>query len=444
MQLLRRHWRGPGLDAEDKSNGGCPPVALGHFQIRRELGRGGYGIVFLAQDLRLGREVALKIPRADFVISDELRARFRQEARTAAGLDHPNIVPIYEAGEAGPVSYIASAYCPSITLAEWLRRQTAPVPFDVAATIVAALADGIQHAHSRGVLHRDLKPANVLMVSGAGVRDECSASRGVATLGLSSHQVPSPTPKITDFGLAKVIQDGAAGIAAGYLTQSGAIVGTPAYMAPEQARGHSREITTATDVYALGVILYEILTRKPPFQGSTPLETLRQIELVEPTPPSRLRAKLPQDLETICLKCLQKAPSRRYASAAALAEDLHRFLEDRPIEARRPGRVQRGWRWCRRNPVVAGLLAGLFAVLLAGTGISTWQAVRAIHERDRAEQNFKLARDVVDRYFTRVGRNCCCKPKNSMTASSMSNRKKRCCTRSWATRTNAWVISAPV
>jgi serine/threonine protein kinase/tetratricopeptide (TPR) repeat protein len=419
MQMLRRHWPGPAFEANSAGAGDGlgPSVRLGHFQIRRELGRGGYGVVFLAQDLQLGREVALKIPRTDLLASAELRARFRQEARAAAGLDHPNIVPVYEAGEAGPVYYIASAYCPGITLAEWLKRQAEPVPFRLAATLLAGLADGVQHAHSRGVLHRDLKPANIILQE---QNEECRMK----------NEEPSPSdtvtkkddffilhssffiPKITDFGLAKLLQEESTNPSLGYVTQSGAIVGTPNYMAPEQARGQTKQITTATDIYALGVILYEILTGRPPFQGATPLETLRQIESTEPVPPSRIRAKLPADLETICLKCLEKDPPRRYVSAAALAEDLRHFVAGEPIRARPIGVWEWSVKWARRRPeraALAGVIAAAAISLLVG---ALWYSARlakalqtAEQRRVEADQNFALARQAVEDYLTKVSEN---------------------------------------
>jgi WD40 repeat protein/serine/threonine protein kinase len=364
---------------------------LGRFQIRRELGRGGFGVVYLADDPRLGRAVALKVPRADALATPELRRRFFQEARAAAALDHPNLVPVYEAGEAGPVCFIASAFCPGITLAEWLRGRAEPVPFRLAARLVATLADAVQHAHARGVVHRDLKPANVLLETRAG---DGPASGGEGPDGLADF-----TPRITDFGLAKLVSDGTG---AGP-TKSGVILGTPSYMAPEQAEGQSRNVGPAADVYALGAILYELLTGRPPFRGESDLDTLRQVRDDEPVTPRRLRAGLPLDLETIVQKAMAREPRRRYEAASALAEDLHRFLEGRPILARRVSSVGRCWRWSKRNPWVAGLSAALLLALVSGTLVAsllaaaaTRQATRANHlagERERLliDANLRLA-----------------------------------------------------
>jgi WD40 repeat protein len=327
------------------------PNHLGRFEIQRELGRGGFGIVFLAYDPSVGRQVALKLPRSDVLVSPEVRVRFHHEARAAAGLDHPNIVPVHEAGEIGAVCYIASAYCPGITLAEWLRGRTEPVGVRPAAELLATLADAVHHAHSRGVLHRDLKPANVLLqIADCRLQIEQSAILNLQ----------SAIPKITDFGLAKLQES-----LDPTVTPSGAILGTPCYMAPEQAGGKNKAVSTAADVYSLGAILYEVLAGRPPFQGGTVLETLRQVETQEPIPPGRLRAGLPRDLDTICRKCLEKNPSRRYSSAAALADDLRRFLADEPVLARPVTHMERAARWCRRNPALA-MVSGVAVLALLG------------------------------------------------------------------------------
>jgi WD40 repeat protein/serine/threonine protein kinase len=367
MQLLRQLWPATDERASAVTVADLPAI-LGRFQIRRELGRGGYGVVLLAYDPHLRRDVALKVPLAPVLVSPELRQRFQQEARAAAGLDHPNIVSVYEAGEVGAVCYIASAYCPGITLADWLKGRTEPVPVSAAAELLAALADAMHHAHSRGVLHRDLKPANILLEGargeGRGTREEDTGLSGPSSL------APRPSsllPKITDFGLAKLLEGTEHG-----LTRSGVIIGTPTYMAPEQAGGRIKEITTAADIYALGVLLYEVLTGRPPFEGTTPLETLRRVEAEEPIAPSRLRPRLPRELETICLKCLQKDPQRRYRSAAALADDLRRFIDGEPVLARPVALWERGLRWARRRPAAAALMAVSVAAVLSLSAGGLW------------------------------------------------------------------------
>ena len=401
MRLLREMWpaaRDTVARADDTGpTSATPPSQLGRYHIRRELGRGGFGVVFLAFDPELRREVALKVPRADVLLSPELHERFRREALAAGGLDHPNIVPVFEAGDAGATAYIAYAYCPGATLAEWLAGRTEPVPVAEAARLVATLADAVQHAHGRGVLHRDLKPANILLVSGGVVSGESSDRDSNYTSPTTIHPSPLTThqPKITDFGLAKLVDVDAVA------TRSGAALGTPSYMAPEQTAGRAAAIGPATDVYGLGAILYEVLTRRPPFLGETPLDTLKQVQQDEPLPPGRLRPRLPRDLETICVKCLHKEPRRRYASAAELAADLRRFLNREPIAARAVGPIERVWRWSRRRPATAGMAGALALAVVVGLAGIGWQWRRAEHEatlaRQGRDQAVQAERDALER-----------------------------------------------
>lgn len=385
-----------------------PLPNLGRFELRRELGRGGYGVVYLAYDPKLGREVALKIPRPEVLIHADLRARFAQEARAAASLDHPNLVPVYEAGNEGAISYIASAYCPGLTLSAWLKTRTEPVPVAFAAELVAKLAEAVEHAHRRGILHRDLKPSNILLSPEnevRGAKDDRRAADAatadtlpIAPLPASFFPHPAPlefTPRITDFGLAKLLEgEGGATLFDGQ-TQTGAIVGTPSYMAPEQAGADHGKIGPATDVYALGAILYEVLTGRPPFQTDSVVNTLLMVRTHEPVPPTRLRIDVPRDLETICLKCLHKEPDRRYASARALADDLRRFQERRPIQARRVGVVARIILWCRRNPALALTIVLAVAGMALVGGIGLHQVFqerdRYRSERDQAQANLYRA-----------------------------------------------------
>ncbi len=368
------------------------PTRFGRFEVGRELGRGSFGVVFLAYDPRLRRQVALKVPRPEVLLTAEMRRRFEREARAAAGLDHPNLVPVFDAGEDGSISYIASAYCPGPTLAAWLKARPGPVSPRLAARIVVKLAQAIAHAHGRGVLHRDLKPGNVIMEPIPTGTPERRDDDGLDCV-----------PRVTDFGLARLCTTGQEATAA---TQAGAILGTPSYMAPEQAQGGGVEVGPAADVYGLGAILYALLVGRPPFQADSVLDTLLLLRTQEPVAPSRLRPRVPRDLETVCLKCLCKEPHRRYATAAALAGDLDRFLAGHPVRARRLGPVGRLALWCRRQPALAATIAvaALAVGAIASAGI--WRVVR---ERDRAEArrlqavaNLRKAREAVDRMLTRV------------------------------------------
>jgi WD40 repeat protein len=373
------------------------PSQLGRFQIRRELGRGAFGRVFLAYDPQLARDVALKIPRAEALASPELRERFQREARAAAGLDHPNIVPVYEAGEVGSVAFIASAYCPGPSLAAWLKERSEPVPPRMAAAIVADLAEAMDHAHGRGVVHRDLKPSNVILSPAAAPADA---------------EVPVPegwgfVPRVTDFGLAKWLEgyaEAARATLPAQQTESGVILGTPSYMAPEQAGGQGRKVGPAADIYALGAVLYELLVGHPPFDADSVLAILEQVRTQEPVAPRRLRPRLPRDLETICLKCLRKEPPRRYATARDLADDLRRFLAGEPIRARPVSLWESGLRWARRHPALAALFVVLVLATIGTIGLlgALWRhaeaRAEAVQKLDEAEQSLaKLQALIADR-----------------------------------------------
>ena len=344
------------------------PTLLSRFEILEDLGSGGFGFVVRAHDRLLGREVALKMPLPERALGPGDVRRFLREAQAAARLDHPHIVRVFDAGELGPLGYfIAAEFCAGPSLRQWLKAQNAPVPARTAAGWVAALADAAQHAHERGILHRDIKPDNVIMAAAPG------PERFI--------------PRLTDFGLAKVIEE------AGDETRSGSRVGTPHYMAPEQAAGHHREVGPATDVYALGATLYEVLTGRPPFRGESEAETLRLVLDAEPVAPRSLRPGLPRDLETICLKCLRKEPARRYGTAADLCDDLRRFLEGRQIRARRASVAEVAWRWCLRNKAVAGLLGAVFLLLATVAGIASVGYVREAAARAAAESAELRAED---------------------------------------------------
>ena len=296
------------------------------YEILGELGRGGMGVVYRARHLGLNRIVALKTILHGPLAGNDVISRLLSEARAVARFQHANIVQVFDVGEYDGLPFISLEFVDGGTLSGKIARE--PQPPRYAAETVEQLARAMQYAHDRGVIHRDLKPTNILLTADG-------------------------KPKITDFGLAKTVEDDSG------RTQSGQVLGTPSFMAPEQARGEVERVGPSADVYALGAILYDLLTGRPPFAGSSVLDTLEMVRNREPVPPGDLTAKLPRDLETICLKCLQKDPARRYASAGELADDLRRFLDGRPILARPVGRFEKAVRWSRRNPI------GALAVLLA-------------------------------------------------------------------------------
>jgi serine/threonine-protein kinase len=323
------------------------------YEILGELGRGGMGVVYKATQVALHRTVALKMILSGDHAGPEERLRFLAEAEAVAAIGHPGIVQVYDFGTHDGLPFFALEFCPGGSLADRLAGN--PLPAREAAALVETLARAVQAAHQAGVVHRDLKPQNVLLGADG-------------------------TPKVTDFGLAKRVEGGSG------LTQTGAILGTPSYMAPEQASG-SKEIGPAADVWSLGAILYECFTGRPPFRAATAMDTILQVISDDPVPPSRLVAKLPPDLETITLKCLQKAPQARYASAAALAHDLANFQEGRPIAARPVSFAERLWRWARRNRGLAAAAGVAVLALVLGSAVSTAFGIRAtVNERQARDE----------------------------------------------------------
>ncbi|HVS34680.1 MAG TPA: serine/threonine-protein kinase [Gemmataceae bacterium] len=341
------------------------------YEILGEIGRGGMGVVYQARQLKLNRVVALKMILDDCCDRPHEYARFLSEAEVIAGLNHPNIVQIYEIGEADGRPFFSLEFVEGGSLAQHVRG-AGPLPPRQAARIIADLARGVDAAHRQGVVHRDLKPANVLLAGGP-----------AASIG-------EYTPKITDFGLAKRHGDGVK-------TTAGYILGTPCYMAPEQASGKADLIGPATDVYALGAILYELLAGQPPFHGDTPLVTMQRVLTEDPVAPSHLRRQAASDLETICLKCLQKDGRRRYSGAAPLADDLDRFLDGRTIQARPAAAAERLLKWTRRRPALAafvGVSLAALSVLSAGGLWHTWQLQEALSATDGARIEAQKERDV--------------------------------------------------
>jgi eukaryotic-like serine/threonine-protein kinase len=374
--------------ANEKTDPSARQPRIPGYDVLGELGRGGMGIVFKARQVKLNRLVALKmILDAEYAGAKDL-ARFRSEAEVLAAHQHPNIVQIHEVGEHDGRPYFSLELVEGGSLAQ--RIAGVPLPVAEAVYLVETLARALQGAHDRGVVHRDLKPGNVLL-TGDG------------------------TPKVADFGLAKRLDAGEG------LTAPGLVMGTPSYMAPEQARGESKAVGPAADVYALGAILYECLTGRPPFRAATSAETLLQVLREEPIPPSRLVPRISRDLETITLQCLRKDAAKRYASALALAEDLRHFREGQPIQARPVGRLERAVKWARRRPTVAALSAAVVLVSVIGFGGVLWKwrdaviaqgaADRNAEKSERSAEEARKARDdlatelhraYIDLYFQRI------------------------------------------
>jgi hypothetical protein len=374
------------------------------YEILGELGRGGMGVVYKARQLGLHRTVALKMVLTGIPDGPKVLARLRAEAAAIARLQHPNIVQIHDVGEASGRPYIVLEFVAGGSLAQHLQGK--PQPVGPAAHLVEILARAAHAAHASGVIHRDLKPANILL-QGPGGRDEVPPPPGALTPD-AAPLIPSfPTPKITDFGLAKCSGGDEESPDVRAPTVTGELVGTPNYMAPEQAMVPRQRVGPAADVYALGAILYELLTGRPPFTGETPLATVLQVLHNEPVSVTSLRPNVPRDLETICLKCLRKDPRKRYGTALELAEDVQRFLWDEPIRARPVLAAEKLWLWVRRHPLPAGLLAaGLLAPAVALIVLSLLSArlVRSSALESAAQQAelLETANNEYSRIVTRV------------------------------------------
>jgi tetratricopeptide (TPR) repeat protein/tRNA A-37 threonylcarbamoyl transferase component Bud32 len=334
------------------------------YRILGQLGRGGMGIVYKARQRGLNRLVALKMVLAGAYADSDQRARFQLEAEAVAKLQHPNIVQIYEVGEHDGLPFFSLELVDGGSLDRKLGGKPQP-PLE-AAQLCATLARAMHFAHQQGIIHRDLKPANVLITSDG-------------------------IPKITDFGLAKRLEEDSG------QTLSGTIVGTASYMAPEQARGEVHEVGPHSDLYSLGAMLYEFITGKPPFRGRTPMDIVVKVTREDVIPPSRLQPDVPRDLETICIKCLQKEPAKRYANCYELAEDLNRFLIGEPIQARPVGNIERVVRWCRRNPGWAAMWGGIAGLLMLVASGSLYAAITINAAKQQADENARIAQNNAER-----------------------------------------------
>jgi serine/threonine protein kinase len=373
-----------------------PPALVPGYEVLGVLGRGGMGIVYKARQVKLNRVVALKMILHGDHVGASQHARFLAEAEAIAAVKHPGIVQVFDFGTHEGLPYFALEFCSGGSLAQRLAGK--PLPPREAARLVEQVARAVQAAHGAGIVHRDLKPGNVLL-SAAVPPPACGLAVPTSDAATAKPQVglDGVDPKITDFGLARRIEGGIR------LSQTGTVMGTPSYMAPEQARGE-KAVGPAADVYSLGAILYECLTGRPPFLAGTPLETMRQVLADEPLLPRSLNPEVPADLQTVALKCLHKGPAQRYGSAAALADDLKRWLDGEPVLARPVGPGGRLWRWARRNPRVAPLLMALVLIVsgvLAGLAALWLRAENQLHEaseqRAQAEQNLEEARNKQER-----------------------------------------------
>jgi eukaryotic-like serine/threonine-protein kinase len=319
-------------------------LRLGDYELLEEIARGGMGVVYRARQLSLNRIVALKVVLHGPFSSPDFVRRFRNEAEATATLRHPNIVSVYEVGEFDGHHFLSMEFIDGQNLADMVREQ--PLPARRAAAYVKSITEAVHHAHQRGVLHRDLKPSNILLDA-------------------------FDQPRVMDFGLAKILDHDAE------LTATGQVLGSPNHMPPEQAAGKLSLVTSQSDIYSLGSILYQLIAGRPPFQGGTLPELLAQVQSSEPIPPRQLNPGVPADLQSICLKCLQKEPSRRYVSAQELAEDLGRFLDQKPVLARPVSSAEKAWRWCRRRPLLTVLWLSLVLAVFAGLGGILWEWRRA-------------------------------------------------------------------
>lgn len=344
---------------------------FGRYEILGVQGIGAFGVVYRAYDPNVLREVALKVPRAEMLFSIDARRRFLQEAQAAARLDHLHIAAVLESGEVEGIPYIVSAFCTGPTLAQWMKAHPEGVESAQAIDILLPLAEAIAHAHGRGVLHRDIKPSNVLMVPAGGTLDTSAPF----------------VPKITDFGLAKLTES------TPDQTRTGAIIGTVRYMAPEQAAGRVREISTASDIYSLGMILYELLTGKTAFEAETDIASLTRIQIDEVAPLRSQRRNIGRDIEAVCMKCLEKRPADRYPSALALADDLRRVKRGEPTIARPLKRSEQAVRWIRRRPVVAAFAAVTLVSVITTLAGGAWYSYRLADSLAETQQALTRAKE---------------------------------------------------
>ena len=364
------------VECRDATITQCPecrqPVEIGRYELIERVGHGAFGNVYRARDPKLDREVAVKLPRSQTFLLPEETERFLRESRSAAQLDHPGIVRIFDTGRHDGLPYIVSEFVDGEPLSSVVSERE--FEFREAAQATLQIARAVEHAHERGVIHRDLKPSNVM----------ANADDGELSL------------RVMDFGLARRDQTDVT------VTMEGQAIGTPAYMSPEQARGDLDAVGEQSDIYSIGVILFQLLCGEVPFRGNVQM-LIQQVINDDPPSPSRFRNRIPRDLETICMKAIQREPGERYESVSALADDIDRWLNGKPVHARRVGTIGRVWRWCKRRPAVAALLAGLTVSIVGGTTGVMYQWQEAEVARKASEADLRDALESVDKVLGHLG-----------------------------------------
>lgn len=386
------------VNAVDQHSSTQIPTKVGRFEIKSLVGQGGFGIVFLAYDPQLSRDVALKIPQLSALLDTDAQERFRREGRALATLSHPGIIPVFEVGSDGPIAYIASQFVTGVNLAELIERD-GPVDGDLAARITLDLAKAISHAHQRGVIHRDLKPANVLMeTTRQAASEDTDQGQQSSPNRIPDSQLEQAGVRVADFGLAKLLAD-----ADKQVTRTGSVLGTPAFAAPEQLQSNDQHTdTTSADIYSIGALLYYLTVGTAPFDTQNMAVTIQNVVNETPVPPHVRSGAVSADLSAIAMKCLHKSPVDRYPTVDALGIDLQRFLNKEAVAARPLSRYQQAWRWCVQNRLVASLTVGTAVAIFFGAVASVLSARSAARSKLAMSAQYQASKQTIDDYFVSV------------------------------------------